>query len=1004
MKKALALILTLIMVLGLMPAAMAAAAPVEGEVTITKSLVSDTPDEDGNYTIKLTVQGNPVTQSAKPNADVVLVVDCSGSMAPEEGFNLGECGSTEFATRKIGRYYYYVCKKCLHRYEEKPAKCTETVLQSTTGVDRMSIAKQASKIFAEGILTANSGNKMAVIGFAGSSGGVNGNNAIKVSTGLTNELNTINSQIDGMSAGGGTNYTAALQKAYDILNARSNDDKASRPGYVVFISDGAPGKNGESPNDTNWNGQNQVANLKNAGITIYTIGIALGDSPANYLKGMATDEAHFNNLSDQDLSVQLANLLAEWAGKINRVPAGTNAVMTDVINTDKFDYVEDSASTELTVSQDKTTLTWNIGDIPEEVKEVTFKVKPKAGWTGTENTNASCTLTYTKPNNTEGSATAPSPTVTIAATTGEIVVTKNVVMPVGDNTIVNGREYSFTITNAEGRDIDTKTVTIGDNNTGSVTFENVPFGSYTVTENDAGMQGYAVTTTSYPANREVTVSDTANGNITFTNTYTLETVNITVTKVWDDDGYEGSRPSSVTVKLLADGQAVEGKTLTLDATATTGGAQWTGTFMDLPKYNAEGKEIEYTVQEDPVPEGYNSEVTGTVADGFTITNTKLAEGKTVVTVQKTWEAPDGTIFPEVSVNVLKDNEVVDTIKLNKDNGWMGSSKELDKYLGGAIVGDNPINYTVQEVVPDGYTASEPVYDGTEGVWQITNKIEKQYTVKLVKEVEGHDSPLSEVEVTVENKEGTYKKTHKVPVNGSTDIQVPAGTYTITENTTDIQVPGYTLNTTYAPNEFTVPADTADTADAAGIAATVIVTNTYEKIKADLVVYKNVTGNRGNYSSKAFTFRLTLTPFEVVAAGNVAQAPVNSAPPEINYSSPWYRIVRQDGTKEEGSVTVGMALEFNLGNGERLELYANGDRYDYEVKETNSLGHDTTVNGNDKGTIDVEKPTSVTFTNTKNYNPPYNPPVHQDPVPPIVIPPKTGDMTIWQSILHFLGIR
>ena len=65
---------------------------------------------------------------------------------------------------------------------------------------------------------------------------------------------------------------------------------------------------------------------------------------------MATDEAHFKNLSDQDLSVQLAKLLAEWAGKINRVPAGTNAVMTDVINTDKFDYVEGSASTGLTVS------------------------------------------------------------------------------------------------------------------------------------------------------------------------------------------------------------------------------------------------------------------------------------------------------------------------------------------------------------------------------------------------------------------------------------------------------------------------------------------------------------------------------------------------------------------------------------------------------------------------------------------------------------------------------
>ena len=818
MKKALALILTLIMVLGLMPAAMAATAPVEGEVTITKSLVSDTPDEDGNYTIKLTVQGNPVTQSAKPNADVVLVVDCSGSMAPEEGLTYGECGSTEFEAIKIGRHYYYVCKKCGDWYKERPTKCTNKVLQSTTGVDRMSIAKQASKIFAEGILTDGSGNKMAVIGFAGYdyNGGANDSSAIKVSSkGLTDNLNTIKSKIDEMSADGGTNYTAALQEAQNILNGRQDKN---RPGYVIFISDGAPGAQGESQGNPAWDGSEQVAALKEADITIYTIGIALDDTSANYLKGMATDEAHFKNLSDQDLSVQLAKLLAEWAGKINRVPAGTNAVMTDVINTEKFDYVEGSASTGLAVSEDKTTLTWNIGNIPEEEQSVTFKVKPKDGWTGTENTNVSCTLTYTKPDKTEGSATATSPKVTIAATTGKIVVTKNVVMPVGDNTIVNGREYSFTITQEDGRDIDTKTVTIGDNNTGSVTFENVPFGNYTVTESDAGMQGYAVTTTSAPANGTVTVSATANGNITFTNTYTKNTVeangSLTITKEFGGNS----------------------------ALNTENWANATGS-----------KQLTFTI---------------------------VKEGET-----------NGT-----NVTLPKDGEWTDTVQL----------------------------------APGTYTVTES------------------------------DAEVTGYDLTVSNdKPGTSN-------DGKT------GTVTVTDDS----------------------------------ASTIIFTNTYEKINADLVVYKNVTGNRGNYSSKAFTFRLTLTQptFEVAAAGNVAQAPVNGAPPEINYSSPWYRIVRQDGTKEEGSVPVGMALEFNLGNGERLELYANGDRYDYEVKETNSLGHDTTVNGNDKGTIDVEKPTSVTFTNTKNYNPPYNPPVHQDPVPPIVIPPKTGDMTIWQSILHFLGIR
>lgn len=39
---------------------------------------------------------------------------------------------------------------------------------------------------------------------------------------------------------------------------------------------------------------------------------------------------------------------------------------------------------------------------------------------------------------------------------------------------------------------------------------------------------------------------------------------------------------------------------------------------------------------------------------------------------------------------------------------------------------------------------------------------------------------------------------------------------------------------------------------------------------------------------------------------------------------------------------------------------------------------------------------------------YTPHYHYDPVPTpvpfVVIPPKTGDMTVWQSILHFLGIR
>ena len=66
MKKFLSVALAFLMLAVMLPVtAMAetgANSAAEGQVRITKTLVSEQPDQDGNYTIKLTVQGNPVTQ------------------------------------------------------------------------------------------------------------------------------------------------------------------------------------------------------------------------------------------------------------------------------------------------------------------------------------------------------------------------------------------------------------------------------------------------------------------------------------------------------------------------------------------------------------------------------------------------------------------------------------------------------------------------------------------------------------------------------------------------------------------------------------------------------------------------------------------------------------------------------------------------------------------------------------------------------------------------------
>ena len=460
MKKTLALILTFIMVLALVPS-VALAEGEEGKVTITKTLESDVPDNDGNYTIKLTVQGNPVTQNVQPNADVVLVIDCSGSMDEN---------------------------------------------------NRMKTAKKAGKEFAGGILKKDSGNKMAVIGF--SSAGVF-SSAIDVATDLTDNQNTILSAINSMRAGSGTDYTAALTKAKQILGVRN-----SRPKYVVFISDGAPGPYGNSIGNVNWDGSEQVAQLKNAGVTIYTIGIALdgnnNQAAREYLKSMATSPSHFRNITDANLNTQLETILTEWAAQINEVHAGTNAVMVDVINDGFFDFV--SADDGLTYDGDAKSLTWDIGDILKAEQSITFKIKPKDGWTGTKDTNKSCKLNYTKHDGTPGEMEAPSPQVTIAAVVGSLTVTKTVVMPEGDTTSVKDREYTFTIQG--GSHTDSKKVVIGDNNTGSVTFDNVSVGEYTVTEAGADIDGYNVVTTSNPADGKVKVAEGQAATIAFTNTYT----------------------------------------------------------------------------------------------------------------------------------------------------------------------------------------------------------------------------------------------------------------------------------------------------------------------------------------------------------------------------------------------------------------------------------------------------------------------------------------------------
>ena len=116
--------------------------------------------------------------------------------------------------------------------------------------------------------------------------------------------------------------------------------------------------------------------------------------------------------------------------------------------------------------------------------------------------------------------------------------------------------------------------------------------------------------------------------------------------------------------------------------------------------------------------------------------------------------------------------------------------------------------------------------------------------------------------------------------------------------------------------------------------------------------------------------------------------------------------------------------FKLKHGESFEIKGIPSNLQYKVEEVAPSGYTVKVNGSAgssiNGAFTDAKTVNITFENVKESgtNPTPTPTPTSTPgggngggghwhpttpVPVIVIPPKTGDMTIWQSILHFLGI-
>ena len=280
---------------------------------------------------------------------------------------------------------------------------------------------------------------------------------------------------------------------------------------------------------------------------------------------------------------------------------------------------------------------------------------------------------------------------------------------------LKAEEFEFTLTDQDGKVKET----VKNDKDGNIAFSELEFdkaGTYTFKIAEKAGSDTSIKYDTKTVTATVTVADKGKGALeatvsyddekAFENTYTPAKTEVPVKKVWkDENNQDGKRPSSVTVKLLADGQDT-GKILELNATNG-----WAGSFTDLDADKG-GTPIQYTVVEVTVT-GYTSDVTGDAASGFTITNSYSPE--TVdVKATKNWDDAnnqDGKRPTKITINLLADGQKVESkeVQAAADGTWTVEFTKLAKYKDG-----KEIKYTVTE-------DAVAEYESTITDFTITNK-------------------------------------------------------------------------------------------------------------------------------------------------------------------------------------------------------------------------------------------------------------------------------------------
>lgn len=328
--------------------------------------------DDRTYDINITAAStstSSVTTTTKAIADIMLVLDVSGSMSdPISSEDVYEyvADNTDSGRNKLNtrttyyveidgsyqpmsyQYYgyygdWYIGNKKASNYDSNNYKI---YTKKTVTKTRLEALKESVDQFITDTASKSPNSKIGITAFSSkhSSQQSNGKTQGLLAAGANKD--TLIAFADSLKDGGGTMPHIGLNKAKELLNA-AND---KNPKYVVLFTDGAPtGDNTGNPPAWNSSAKTSASALKAAGYTVYTIGYGFSDdsNEAKFLAGNGTEDypgiASPNCAFTANDATKLGEIFRDIQNTITQDIAITGATVTDIIDS-RFDLLKDDGT------------------------------------------------------------------------------------------------------------------------------------------------------------------------------------------------------------------------------------------------------------------------------------------------------------------------------------------------------------------------------------------------------------------------------------------------------------------------------------------------------------------------------------------------------------------------------------------------------------------------------------------------------------------------------------